>query len=89
MVEIEKNGQRYTFSLDLDRICEMELKNPDFNFLTMLANAGEEFRLSTIVTLCDFLGSDYKTMVKQGFTITDISEILTKAMEEIGFFSDR
>lgn len=89
MIEYAKNGAVHTFELDVEKICEMEEKDPNFDFLAMVSELGEKMRLSSLAKLCTFVGSSYKQMTQEyHLTVSDIGNILTKCMEDAGFLSE-
>lgn len=83
-----KNGQTKEFRIDLHRIVQMEQENPDFDFIKSMAKLSEGFRLSDIVMLCTFIGTDFEKMTAEGYTIPEIVKIVTKCIEELGFISE-
>lgn len=88
MITKVKDGKSWNFSLDIDKIVQMENEDPSFNFFEDVSKMGENFRLSTLARLCTYIGYDVKTLLTAKFTVEEISEILSDCFRELGFISE-
>jgi hypothetical protein len=83
------NGTQKEFTLSIDAIVEEEERDPDYSFFSDLSSLGDKIRFGTIKRLLPIIGTDFDTFFKvDKLSFNDLSEILTKCMEEVGFLSD-
>lgn len=82
-------GETYDFHLDLERILELEAKDPEFSIEGLTSSIEKKFRFTELVTLVSLLGWDYKEFCDRGFTVNDLSAIIVDCMPELGFPLDK
>lgn len=77
-----------TYELDIDRILEMEAKDPNYSFMDDLANVdSDKIRFTAFDRMARVLGSDLKQMIKDGVTVEDLMNIFIGCLKEAGFIS--
>lgn len=77
-----------TFELDIDKILEMEAKDPNYSLMDDLDNLdSDKLRLSTFDRMARLVGSDLKTMLKDGIGFEDLTNIFIDCLKETGFIS--
>ena len=84
---VAPNGQMMSFELDIDKICAWEDADPGRSFFKDLESLGTAPKLSIFCRLCDFCGVSYSDFIDAGFTMGDISGIVTECMSLAGFRS--
>ena len=78
-----------TFELDIDKILEMEAKDPDYSLMDDLSGLdSDKMRFSAFDRMARVLGSDLKQMTKDGVTIEDQMDIFIECLKEAGFISE-
>lgn len=87
-MQFEKEGKIYTFELDVDKIADMEEKDPSFDLIGEL-DGMDSIKFSTLRKLADFVGLDFPSMKEKGLDFKDLMEIITGAFEELGFTSGK
>ena len=74
------------FSLDLDRILEMEEESPGFSLMNDYRKFSSTYRLTYADRLCRAMGTTYREFIADGFYMEDLIRIVTKAMGDLHFF---
>jgi len=85
-----KSGQELAVTLDFDAVCEYEAKNPDWSIIQEVRRFGKTMRfttLNTLVGLTTYQG-DWKDWTKDGLTISDLTDVITEGLNELGFGSE-
>lgn len=85
-----KAGNEIEVSLDFDKVCEYERKNPEWSIITEVRQFGKTMRFNTLnvlVGLTDFEG-DWKEWVRSGLTIGDLTDVISDGLNELGFGSE-
>ena len=87
MVHIEsKTGIEADVGLDFDKIVAYEQAHPDWSLMTEMQSLGEKMRFSTIDLLASFIyPGGWKGWVADGFTIKDMTLVITEGLKELGF----
>lgn len=89
MLITTKSGAQYEVSLDFDAVCEYESQNPDWSIIQEVRLFGKNPRftgLNILVGLTTF-GGDWKAWSGEGMTISDLTEVITEGLNQLGFGS--
>jgi len=85
-----KSGTELAVTLDFDAVCDYEAKNPDWSIIQEVRRFGKSMRfttLNTLVGLTTYQG-DWKDWTKDGLTITNLTDVITEGLNELGFGSE-
>lgn len=83
---VEYKGEEY--HLDIDAILADEASRPGYSFFTALSEYGKGLRMTDIVDLCRYVGSDYLTLFRdRRLAIDDLPQIVQECLSEAGFRS--
>ena len=84
-----KAGTEIEVSLDFDAVCDYEAKHPEWSIIREVKQFGANPRFSTmnlLVGLTTYDG-DWKDWSKDGLTVTDLADIISEGLNELGFGS--
>ena len=78
----------HEFQMNLDKIMEMENADPDFTLFDLMDSMREKVRFTRIEQICGLLGWTYKDMLAEGYTYSDLANIVAACIDELGFTSE-
>ena len=78
-------GVTRDFTMSLERILELEAKDPGFSLINDVRKLGHTFRLTYAEHILQAMGTNYKEFIADGFYLEDLGDIATKAMGELHF----
>lgn len=81
----KKTGESHDFEFDWEMAVQMDREGKS---LFSLMDEGEELSFVAIDSLAKVMGTTYPGFARMGFTIEDLTTLLMKALEELGFISE-
>ena len=87
MKATDKNGEVHEFTVDIDYIIGLEMKDRTYSFMKEMESFEAIPRIATVDVMAHAVGSSLKDMIAMGFGIGEIAKIFMDAFAEAGFIS--
>ena len=73
------------FEIDIDKVIEMEIADPNFSLLEEIEKLGKKFTFTGADKLTRLVGFTYKDFIANGFDVEDLTKIYTECLKDLGF----
>ena len=79
-------GVTKDFSISVERILELEEKDPGYSLVNDVRKLPHTFRLTSADRICRALGTTYNAFIADGFYMEDLARIAADALSDLHFF---